>query len=136
MLERRNSPIHGYGLFATQPIGVNLLLINWMKGSEILGEYSYDPNNQTSIRLFGNLSIDGDKDDTDYINHSDDPNCIFLFGMVFSQRPIAIDEEMTLDYRYILPPDDVNVVRGHPASVAIAHQIDYISKNWQDMKVT
>lgn len=136
MLERRNSPVHGYGLFATRPLEPNLLLINWMKESEVIGREKYNPDNQTSIRLFGNLFIDGEKEDSDYINHSDDPNCIFLFGMVFSKRLIPADEELTLDYRYILPPDDVNVVQGCSATTALTHQVEYIAKNWQDMKVT
>lgn len=38
-----------------------------------------------------------------YINHSFDPNGLWHLGFVFASRDIAQDEELTIDYRHLLP---------------------------------
>lgn len=129
MIEKRPSPIHGFGNFAIQEIKRGTLLINWMNGSTIIDKSKYNPSNQTSIRLFGDLFLDGEKEDSDYINHSDNPNCIYIFGLVFAKENLKVDEELTLDYREFLTPNDFNVVSGSDAKEAIVSQVGWLIRN-------
>ena len=135
MLEKRPSPIHGFGVYATQPIPAGKLIMNWMKRCDVINKEDHDPKSQTAIRLFGNLFIDGKLDDTDFINHSEFPNCIYLFGLVFTMRDIEQNEELYLDYQHLMPPEDFDVVQGVPADEEIFYQLKYLFQNWKTLKV-
>lgn len=135
MLEKRNSSIHGYGLFATQNLPQGKLVINWLRSSQIVGRKQYSQENQTAIRLFGYLYIDGEKEDTDYINHSDKPNCVYLFGMVFTRWRISEGTELTVNYSHFIPEDDVNVVRGISTILDVTRQTSYLLRNWRQLKI-
>ena len=88
-VEIRNSPIHGVGLFAKNPIE---------KGKHLGVSHIYAPGFETS---YIRTPVGG------FINHSEEPNChkiespdesvITYFSLVAS-RNIEKDEELTITY--------------------------------------
>ncbi len=44
-----------------------------------------------------------------YINHSFSPNGLWHLGFVFAARPLAVGEELTIDYRHLLPEGEAEV---------------------------
>ena len=85
----RESPIHGYGLFATSLI---------KRGFHLGVSHIYAPGFETS---YIRTPIGG------FINHSDDPNCIKIespeesmitYYSLVTSRDIEQDEELTVTY--------------------------------------
>jgi SET domain-containing protein len=128
-LVKKESPIHGYGLFAKQSIPRGELVINWLndpmielvREPEHLERIKNNPLvNQTGIRLVGDIFLHGWLlADTDYVNHSDDPNLIYSQGLCFSKRNIAYGEELSVDYRFLNSIEQTDVVRGYSATEAL-----------------
>ncbi len=44
------------------------------------------------------------------MNHSEKPNLLYHCGILFALRNIRAGEELTVDYRYFLSPNDANPV--------------------------
>ena len=62
---------------------------------------------RSCIRLVGHhFSFSDELIDSDYLNHSFDPNLLFAMGHCLARRPIKNGEEMTIDYRLVLPEGD------------------------------
>jgi len=106
-LSVKNSPLHGLGCFTT---------VRFLKGNRI-SEYAGEkisrreamrrmkgPNGKRISELEAEWYIDGsvDGNQTQYINHSCDPNAdAFVIGgslIIFALREIEIGEEITVDY--------------------------------------
>jgi SET domain len=134
-LKKKRSKLHGYGLFADQHFEKGQLVINWLKTSDIIPEKQYKQEGQTAVRLFGELYIDGKRDDTDFINHSNKPNCVYLIGLVFAKRDIKGGEELTLNYSHFIPGYDFNVVSGTHAYDEMRRVLRYVCKNWRSFHV-
>src|SRR5579859_3612095 len=111
MLELRNSPIHGKGLFATEDIPAGQRLIEYtgelIDRKEATRRDNADPNGITYIvEIDDEHFIDGafGGNDFRYVNHSCDPNCTLvrhsLRVFLTSKRPIKAGEELTFDYAF------------------------------------
>ena len=90
-LQVRESPIHGKGLFAAEPISANEM-IGKLQGSHTGedGMYVLWLDQQTGFQVVGDLK---------YINHSDTPNaCYYDDRSVMTLRDIAEGEEITHNY--------------------------------------
>ena len=101
-LERRVSPTHGHGLFATAPIRTGETVMNW--GGDV-----YTEAELATVKLEGawsysfideGLLMFAPAENLDYfINHSCDPNIWVGAGLaLIARRDIALDEEIVGDY--------------------------------------
>jgi hypothetical protein len=110
-LEVRKSPVHGRGVFATQPIRKGARIIEYT-GRRILWSSVPDDEDDTETYYFG---LDDDKEVIDpsvggneaqWINHSCAPNCetIEERGRVFIKaiRNIHPGEELSYDYHFAI----------------------------------
>lgn len=118
------SEIHGFGLFACEPIGPNEIIIEYvgqlirpiisdlrekLYKSSGLGSYCFKVDEDTIIDAtnYGNLNR--------FVNHSCDPNSYARILMmenqkkivIYSKRAIKIDEEITYDYK--MPLEDEKI---------------------------
>jgi SET domain-containing protein len=106
-LEVRISPIHENGVFAreTVPAGERVAIL----GGDVMfiEEISHLPehlqNHTMQIEERFVLGSRSDTDDTDFFNHSCDPNAGFK-GQIFlvAMRPILAGEEVTFDYAMVV----------------------------------
>lgn len=93
-LEVRDSPIHGKGLFATQPIASGTLL----------GVYEGDSAHENSVYVLWVEYDDGEvvgidgKNDLRFVNHSRTPNAEFWGDHLYALRDIPAGSEVTFDY--------------------------------------
>ena len=115
---KKPSTVHGFGLFADRKIEANTLIVDWLSqpGTRVISRKEYEAQGpkQTAIHLIGDLFIDGELDDTDFINHSDTPNVGYLLGMLVAAKDIEPGEELFVNYRSLLPEGERNVVEGWP----------------------
>ena len=115
MIQKKKSHIHGYGIFATQPINKNTKIIQYtgeripreegirrdalyLKNGE-LWTFEIDPQNWIDGAVGGGIAR--------YVNHSDTPNCWIYIknGEIWyrASRLIPLSEELTVDYGTPLP---------------------------------
>lgn len=125
------SEIHGFGLFACEPIGPNEIITEYvgqlirpiisdlrekLYKSSGLGSYCFKVDEDTIIDAtnYGNLNR--------YINHSCDPNSYARVLMmenqkkivIYSKRAIKVDEEITYDYKMPLEDEKIFCLCGAP----------------------
>lgn len=106
----KKSPIAGHGLFINTSAEQGAIMYVPPETMRMISEEEYERRVaagdkqiiRTGMRFFGSqffyLETHAD-DPADFINHSDDANCIFLCGTMFALRDIKAGEEITLDYR-------------------------------------
>ena len=101
----RTSPIHGYGLFTTDPISAGEELI-WVSGGIVYSTEDWKTGKvQLAAELYNETQIDDDlfiatpKSLFYYVNHSCDPN--FVGRMAW--RDIEANEELTTDFAIFQP---------------------------------
>ncbi len=104
----------GSGLFLAEPVVPARIIIapdaiprvhRWSE----LGDMP-DPRaaRDASVRWFEEyFTVSLDWPDECYINHSFTPNGLWHLGFVFATRPIAVGEELTIDYRHLLPEGEL-----------------------------
>jgi len=108
-LEVRKSIKHGKGVFAKESIDIGERIA--ILGGDIMriSEINDLPNKMRNYPMqieerfvLGSRSAD-EPEDTDFLNHSCDPNCGFT-GQIFlvALRDIAKDEELTFDYAMVV----------------------------------
>lgn len=100
----------GKGLFLQEPIKKGSIMvvpdaINRILTLDELNTYSKDSLEQdSSVRWFENYyTVNLEWTDECYINHSFECNGIWHLGFIFAARDIEAGEEMTIDYRFIIP---------------------------------
>lgn len=107
LVEVRSSPVHGRGVYATQPIRKGTAIIEYT-GERVAWEDA--PNDQESSHTFNfgltnglviNPAVGGN--DSRWINHSCDPNCEAIEDeedrvYIHALRNIAPGEELFYDY--------------------------------------
>ena len=118
--EVRDSSIFGMGLFATQRVTKGTIVCSFTLGARLTTEGEYvaacaagqQPLMRTGTRYAGRYFTYGNEHEPyNFINHSFEPNLLCHCGVVVALRDIARDEELTLDYRYLIDPTDVGVYR-------------------------
>jgi uncharacterized protein len=115
-LVRRKSPLHGWGIFATEPIPAATRLLEYtgerITSDEADRRYPDDGSQPAHTFLFAlddGTVIDGTRRGclARWINHSCDPNCetVDEGGRIFveSIRDIWPGEELTYNYYLVLP---------------------------------
>jgi len=101
----RSSPIHGYGLFATEAISAGEELI-WVSGGIVYSTEDWKTGKvQLAAELYNETQVDDDlfiaapKSLFYYVNHSCEPN--FLGRMAW--RDIEANEELATDFAIFQP---------------------------------
>jgi SET domain-containing protein len=104
----RKSPIHRYGVYASEPIPAQRKVIEYT-GERISRRETKRRGNGPRTYLFtldDYWTLDGSVGGSgaEYINHSCDPNLRASIQkghiLYISKRPIAVGEELTVDYRF------------------------------------
>ena len=105
-LEVRRSSIHGFGLFTVKPfssgciiirLGGRLFHVSKRRSSHVM------PSTTTllSEEIFLAESSGGNKDLSDYLNHSCDPNIGFSDAItIVTIKNVNADEELLIDYAF------------------------------------
>lgn len=120
----RPSPIHGLGLFASEPIAAGMKLC-FLDGQKVPWEVfqAYTPPAAAPFVEWNALSpttllVRYVRTKYSFINHSRQPNCLLckLAGRLHIEaiRHIPVGEELTLDYRR--EPLPAEYLAGHGAS--------------------
>ena len=109
--------IAGRGLFASAPIKKRtvIAILCYMAPMMTVDDYQREQRNgnklieMTAIRWVGDHFLYGDEiTETEFINHSFEPNMLYHLGICFALRDIVSGEELTVDYRHFLAENDVN----------------------------
>lgn len=104
-LSIKPSKIAGYGVFSSIKLTEKTILAIPQNGL-FTDDYNTIVNKQTAIRYCLNVYQYGDETTLeDYLNHSDNPNCMYHCGILFVIKDIPIGEELTIDYAMLIPRD-------------------------------
>ncbi|MHB1529223.1 MAG: SET domain-containing protein [Acidiferrobacteraceae bacterium] len=96
MIEVRESPQHGRGVFAVAPIPVGTVVLEF-HGPRLAAHEVVPESYHLQIDEFEYLGASHEADD--YVNHSCDPNCgIGPDLCLLALRDIAVGEEISWDY--------------------------------------
>lgn len=104
-------PGAGKGLFLEEPlrhgriaIGPDRIDQTW-SFAEILSDPERAAQLHTSVRWFEDrYTLSPDWPDECYVNHSFEPNGLWLLGFIFAVRDLDAGAELTVDYRHLLAP--------------------------------
>lgn len=114
-IESRTSPIHGTGVFATEPIAEGADVIEYVGESIGLAEAmrrEFDPGFEHGRYIFkvrDDVFIDGSRGGniSRFVNHSCEPNCFIRHegdrAWIVAGRDIAAGGELSFDYAYDVP---------------------------------
>jgi hypothetical protein len=114
-LSVRPSRIEGNGIFSEEHIKKGEVIMIWSINSDIFDEKTYDIEQRSGnkividsgARYVSNYFLWSDKPRIEnFINHSSHPNVLYHCGICFAMCDIAPEEELTVDYRYILSEND------------------------------
>ena len=102
-------PFAGKGLFADQSISKGAVIIapdnvHTVWPEKKLRDYAPDSVEvESSVRWFEDyFSLTPEWSDECYVNHSFTPNAQWHLGFIFALRDLALGEEITMDYRYVI----------------------------------
>ena len=125
-IEVRDSPLHGFGVFATKRIKKGARVVEYLgeRVSHAEADRRYDDKDESDNHTFlfivdGRTVIDAgvDGNEARFINHGCDPNCesVIQERRVFIEaiRDIAPGEELTYDYqiqREAHDPPNIDVI--------------------------
>ncbi len=115
----KRSGIEGYGLYANEHIKQGEIIMFWMAEAYLIPEDEYNKrqrqNDQQIIAtgaryvgpmfLYTDIGLNKDRYEN-YINHSYKPNVLYHCGVCFALKDIYPDDELTVDYTYLLSSDD------------------------------
>lgn len=102
-------PHAGKGLFAAEPVRRGAVIIApdnvhtvWPESR--LRQFAADSiEAESSVRWFeDHFSLTPEWSDECYVNHSFAPNAQWHLGFIFALRELAVGEEITMDYRYVI----------------------------------
>lgn len=104
-------PGAGKGLFLDASLERGRIAVapDRIDGTWSFAEVMHDPERaallHTSARWFEDrCTLSPDWPDECFVNHSFEPNGLWLLGFIFAARDIAAGEELTVDYRHLLAP--------------------------------
>ncbi|WP_290887102.1 SET domain-containing protein [Arenimonas sp.] len=73
-----------------------------------------------AVRWFEDqCTVSLDWPDECYVNHSFAPNGLWHLGFIFAARPLQAGEELTVDYRHLLPEGEAEAFRDAASGEAI-----------------
>ena len=113
----RPSCIAGMGLFVDQPVSKGSVVAIFTHGLCLINEEEYNSRtlagDQTVIRT-GCRFVDEtyicreteELEPEDYVNHSFSANLLYHCGICFALRDLIPDEELTVNYQYLLSEDE------------------------------
>ncbi len=115
---RSNSEFHGDGLFTKEDIPKGSVVFYWglAEGDTHISEETYlekrkdmsdEVFQKTSARWIHDIYLEGQWGPDCYINHSDDPNILCYCGLGIARRDIKAEDEIHIDFRYILSENDL-----------------------------
>ncbi len=129
LISFRESPIHGLGGFANQPLAAGTRVIEY--GGQKIGKAESlrrcEENNWFIFALDDQFDLDGSVgwNPARFINHSCSPNCDaeLIDGHIWivARRDIAAGEEITFNYGY-----DLESYREHPCHCGAPNCLGYI----------
>ena len=118
-VEIRRSTIFGQGLFALAAVARGTVICSFTTDTRIITEDNYLDsirNDRYAVVRTGTRYIGKYftwMDDTDrslnFFNHSFEPNLLVHVGVVIALRDIAVDEELTIDYRYLIDDTEIGI---------------------------
>jgi hypothetical protein len=102
-------PFAGNGLFADEVVRKGAVIIapdnvHTIWPEKKLRDYAPDSVEvESSVRWFEDyFSLTPEWSDECYVNHSFTPNAQWHLGFIFALRELALGEEITMDYRYVI----------------------------------
>jgi hypothetical protein len=116
-VETRESGIAGRGVYALEPIAVGAVVGFLNHNNLTMTEDEYQDAQrrgeqliiQSAVRLVGGYFVyNAQITDEEYLNHSETPNMLYHCGLLFAKKPVAVGDEITVDYKYFLATDDVH----------------------------
>lgn len=122
------SSIFGRGLFAAEPIIRGKIICFFAIGAQVITEDRFlqavrdDERGivRTGTRYAGKYFTHGNElEPYTFINHSFTPNLLCHCGIVIARADIAADEELTLDYRYLVDDTETGVYHDSATGRAI-----------------
>jgi SET domain-containing protein len=112
----KKSKISGTGLFADEPIKKCSVVMIWNTDAYLISESEYNRRQSlgdqimvtTGVRYVREhfLFTDEKPRRENYINHSFTPNILYHCGICFALKDIKKDEELTVNYTYLLSETD------------------------------
>jgi len=126
-------PDAGQGVFLAEPVKRGSILVAPDRINETLTHEQFEQLDQgedihSSVRWFErHYTVCPEWTDECYINHSFEPSGLWHLGFVFALRDLAVDTEVTMDYRYILGEGC------HPAFVDSMTQQPIVGLPWQQV---
>lgn len=123
-------------MFIDESVPRGTIVVSWPSDLDmIINEGTHDASNHSitsSIRLVGDqyiMSRAGVEETIDYhINHSDNPNLLYVFGLCIAARDIAAGEELTVDYRLMCSENQFDVVQGLPWGEVMEHVVKELKR--------
>ena len=121
------SAIHGLGVFSRRDYAVGDVVFFFREpifreeDFERLAPEIPELVSNAAARFVGPyMSFDIKLKSIDYINHNNDPNILYHCGIGFARKPIAVGDELTADYHYILTESETietpdGDITGYPA---------------------
>jgi SET domain-containing protein len=115
-VETRESAIAGRGVYAMEAVPEGAVIGLFNQNTLIMTEAEYQDAQrrgeqlviQSAVRLIGDYFVyNSEFTDEEYINHSETPNMLYHCGILFANKPIAVGDELTVDYKYFLATNDV-----------------------------
>jgi hypothetical protein len=116
----RDSAIFGKGLFTTQAVNRGTIVCFFALGGDVITETEFIAGCEqqdmfmmrTGTRYVGRyFTYSRQAADSNFLNHSFEPSLLVHCGIVIARRDIAAQEELTVDYRYLLDTSDVGLYR-------------------------
>lgn len=111
-------PGAGKGLFLQAPVARGRIIVapDDIRGTQRWEQVRARPDAEAamaaSVRWFEDqCTVSLDWPDECFVNHSFQPNGLWHLGFIFAARDLAEGEELTVDYRHLLPEGEVEVFR-------------------------
>ena len=111
-------PGAGKGLFLAEPVARGRIVVaphdiprTW-RWDEVRAQPDPEAAMAAAVRWFEDrYTISLDWPDECYVNHSFEPNGLWHLGFIFAARDLAAGEELTVDYRHLLPEGEAEAFR-------------------------
>ena len=108
----------GQGLFLDEPVARGRVVVApdaipaTYRWQEVRSQPDPEAAMAACVRWFEDrYTISSDWPDECYVNHSFEPNGLWHLGFIFAARDLDAGEELTVDYRHLLPEGEQEVFR-------------------------